>query len=196
VSRLPARCFLTATLVSIWICGGIGQTLVTRQEDIKATFLYTFGKFVEWPANSFDQAVVSFRIEIVGRDPFNGRLDQLMIGKKLHDRPVEVVHSLDETSRTPVHVAFVSASETRRVDALLNDYRPRHVLTVSDMTGFTRRGGMIGGRAIATAGKFQVAHARSLPAGRGPLRRDAHICLASSDLLPQRNVWRKPFRDS
>jgi hypothetical protein len=127
----------------MWICSGSGEALLTRQEDIKATFLYTFGKFVEWPANSFNQTVVSFRIEIVGRDPFNGRLDQLMIGKKLHDRPVEVVHSLDTISSTPVHVAFVSASEARRVDTLLNDYRPHHVLTVSDMTGFTQRGGMI-----------------------------------------------------
>lgn len=121
-----------------------GQSNVTRQEDIQAAFLYNFAKFIEWPPGSFVNGVVSFRIQIIGRDPFDGRLDKIVLGKKLHDRPIEVIHSFEEAHAGLVHIAFVSSSEEKRLDSLLKAYRPLHVLTVSDIADFTRRGGMIG----------------------------------------------------
>jgi hypothetical protein len=128
----------------------------TRQQDLKATYLYNFAKFAEWPESSFGARVISFRIEVIGRDPFDGRLDQLMIGKTLHERPVEIIYSLDDTSRTPVHLAFVSASEVKRLDSLLNTYHRDHVLTVSDIDDFTERGGMIGFVTEPGAVRFRI----------------------------------------
>ena len=142
--RLATTCVLTVGLVSIWIGPANSQANVTRQEDIKATFLYNFAKFVEWPQSSFVDAVVSFRIEIIGRDPFDGRLDQIVIGKRVHDKPIEIIHSLEGTYPGLVHIAFVSASEEKHLDSLLKTYRRHDVLTVSDIADFTRRGGMIG----------------------------------------------------
>jgi hypothetical protein len=143
-SLTRTTCVLVVGLVSIGIGRAAGQAQITRQEDIKATFLYNFAKYVEWPAESRpDGAAAPFRIEIIGRDPFDGRFDQLMIGKKMGDHSIEVVHSLAAPSETPVHVAFVSASETKRLDSLLKIYSTKRVLTVSDILDFTQRGGMI-----------------------------------------------------
>jgi hypothetical protein len=130
-----------------------------REQDLKASFLYNFARFVDWPEGRFGDGVASFRIEIIGRDPFDGRLDQLMIGKTLHGRSVEVIYSLDDTSRTPVHLAFVSASEAKRLDSLLDSYRRNQVLTVSDMAHFTERGGMIGFITESDAVRFSVGEA-------------------------------------
>jgi hypothetical protein len=147
---------LTLGLLSLWIDAIGGQGPMTRPEDIKATFLYNFAKFVEWPDSSFDETVTSFRIEIVGRDPFDGRFDQLMIGKTMLDLPIEVIHSLRQASSRPVHIAFVSASEAKRLDSLLDGYRLNQVLTVSDMPNFTERGGMIGFVVQPGAVRFRI----------------------------------------
>ncbi len=124
-----------------------------------ATFLYNFAKFVEWPASSTGDGAVSFRIEIIGRDPFDGRFDQLMIGKTMHDLPIEVIHSFADPSATPVRVAFLSTSEEKRLDSLLNTYRLNRVLTVSDIPDFARRGGMIGFVAELGVVRFRINQA-------------------------------------
>jgi hypothetical protein len=141
---LGPTCVLILGLVSIWIGGAAGQVQVARSEDIKATFLYNFAKFVEWPASGGGDRPSRFRIEIVGRDPFDGRFDQLMIGKKMNNQPIEVVHSLADRSPMPVHIAFLAASEEKRLESLLSTYSREGVLTVSDIPDFTQRGGMIG----------------------------------------------------
>lgn len=141
-------------LMSLWSLRAAGE--VTRPEDIQATFLYNFAKFVEWPESGPVEAAVPFRIEIIGRDPFDGRFDQLMIGKKMNDQPIEVIHTLAAPSTTAVRVAFVSASEAKRLDSLLTTYRRNRVLTVSDIPDFTQRGGMIGFVAEAGAVRFRI----------------------------------------
>jgi hypothetical protein len=150
---------LTAGLVVAWIGGAAGQVDLTREEDIRATFLYNFGKFVEWPESSMGEAVASFRIEVIGRDPFGGRLDQLMIGKTMQGRPIEVIHSFKEPSTTPVHIAFVSSSEVNRLGSLLDNYRQNHVLTVSAIEDFIERGGMIGFVTGPGAVRFRIDQA-------------------------------------
>jgi len=146
-------------LVASWIGRPAGQAQLTRQEDVRATFLYNFAKFVEWPENGAGGVVASFRIEIIGRDPFDGRFDRLMLGKKMKDLPVEVIHSLAAPSATPVHIAFVSASEEKRLDSLLTAYRRNRVLTVSDIPGFVQRGGMIGFLADPGPVRFSINQA-------------------------------------
>jgi hypothetical protein len=153
---LLTTCVLTVGLMSLVSPRVEGQGPAIREEDIKASFLYNFARFVEWPERSFGDSNAAFRIEIVGRDPFDGRLDQLMIGKKIDDRPIEVIHSLMGESPTPVQMAFVSASEIKRLDALLRNYRRSQVLTVSDIADFTLRGGMIGFVAAPGAVRFTI----------------------------------------
>jgi len=142
--RIGTTSVLIAGLACAWTGGAAGQAQTARQEDLKATFLYNFAKFVEWPQGVPGDDEASFGIEIIGRDPFDGRFDQLMIGKKMNDLPIEVIHSFAEPSTRPVRVAFVSASEEKRLDSLLNTYRLNRVLTVSDIPDFAQRGGMIG----------------------------------------------------
>jgi hypothetical protein len=153
---LGTTCVLIVGLVSVWIGGAAGQVQVARPEDIKATFLYNFARFVEWPASSGGDRLSRFRIEIIGRDPFDGRFDQLMIGKKMNDQPIEVVHSLGDPSPMPVQIAFVAASEGKRLDSLLSAYSRNRVLTVSDIPDFTQRGGMIGFTTELGAVRFRI----------------------------------------
>jgi YfiR/HmsC-like len=155
--RIGTRiCVLMAGLVFVWIGRASCQEQMQRQEDIKATFLFNFAKFVEWPDSSSGDSAALFRIEIIGRDPFDGRFDQLMIGKSVNGQAIEVIHSLSAPSAERVRIAFVSASEGKRLDSLLNTYRQNGVLTVSDIANFTQRGGMIGFVTEPGAVRFRI----------------------------------------
>jgi hypothetical protein len=157
--RIGAASLAIAGLVALSIGPAGGQEPMIRQQDLKATFLYNFAKFVEWPGGGPDTTAASFPIEIIGRDPFDGRFDQLMIGKMINDQPIEVIHSLDAPSPKSVRVAFVSLSEDKRLEALLITYRRNRVLTVSDIADFTQRGGIIGFVSEPGAVRFRINQA-------------------------------------
>jgi YfiR/HmsC-like len=157
--RIGTALVALAGLVAVLTGPASGQEPVIRREDLKATFLYNFAKFVEWPGGGPDKTAASFPIEIIGRDPFDGRFDQLMIGKKINDQPIEVIHSLDAPSPKSVRVVFVSLSEDKRLEALLTTYRRNRVLTVSDIADFTQRGGIIGFLSEPGAVRFRINQA-------------------------------------
>src|SRR5512134_3234752 len=58
--------------------------------QVKAVYLYNFGQFVEWPADSFATPSTPFVIGIVGKDPFEGMLDNVVRGESLGTRPIAV----------------------------------------------------------------------------------------------------------
>src|SRR5690349_12852350 len=63
---------------------------LTQEYDLKAAFLFNFTKFVEWPADAFDSTTAPFTIGIVGDDPFDGGLDDIVANESVHDRKIVV----------------------------------------------------------------------------------------------------------
>ena len=43
---------------------------VPNEYSVKAVFLYSFGRYIEWPENTFHNESDPFVIGIVGEDPF------------------------------------------------------------------------------------------------------------------------------
>ena len=121
---------------------GITASALSEQ-DLKAAFLYNFARFTEWPEAAFDTQG-ELRVQVIGHDPFNGALDRLLGGKRVHDRRISVVYTAGVTPAETGHVVFVAASERSRLDAILGALEGENVLTVSDIDDFAERGGMIG----------------------------------------------------
>jgi hypothetical protein len=110
---------------------------------IKATDLYKFVAFVEWPPAAFagptDPAVVC----VEGDDPFGAVLDQAVRGQKIGARPI-VVMRLDHVDRgAPCHVLFVAPSRRQAPAEALDKVRGQPVLTVTDDAGDPNARGMI-----------------------------------------------------
>lgn len=116
----------------------MGNTV--QEYQIKAAFLYNAAKFIEWPPES--SASGSFVIGIIGDDPFGNVLDDLssktIRGKKIVIRRFS---SLDKVR--DCQLLFIPATERRRLSAVLSTSRDYAVLTVSDLDGFAKSGGMI-----------------------------------------------------
>jgi hypothetical protein len=128
--------------VSVWPASAQGTA--GREADIKAGFLYNFARFIEWPQDAFNGPSDPLRIELIGRDPFDGRLDQIVAGKIVNNRPIRVIYSLSGDAPPSGHIVVVSVSETKRLTRLLEACGRKPIVTVSDIDGFVGSGGMIG----------------------------------------------------
>lgn len=115
----------------------------SSEYEIKAAFLFNFAKFVEWPARDPDDADSSFVIGILGKDPFNNALEQIIGDKTIGGAAIRIRRFGKLEDLRPCRILFVSGSERASLPAVLKNLEGRSVLTVSDMPGFARFGGII-----------------------------------------------------
>ncbi|GMQ87402.1 MAG: hypothetical protein BMS9Abin08_0603 [Gammaproteobacteria bacterium] len=131
---------------TIVVCATMSSGMVfadSIEYRVKAAYLYQFTKFTEWPDKEFSDGKAPIRICVLGRNPFDKSLDEFS-SKTSQNRTlvVEYLASFQEISRC--HVVFISRSEEKYLSQILQLTEHSPVLTVSDMEGFARRGGIIG----------------------------------------------------
>ena len=119
------------------------QKETTKEYQVKAAFLFNFCQFVEWPAEAFPEAQTPLVIGVLGEDPFGGYLDEIAHGEKVNNHPL-VVQRYHRTDEIKVcHILFISQSEAKHLEQILESLKGRNILTVSDIDGFAQRNGMI-----------------------------------------------------
>lgn len=123
--------------------------------DVKAAYLFNFGKFVKWPATPNQPPRTSFVICVLGQDHFGGALDKVVSGERINSLPVTVKHVNAVEQAASCQILFIDRSEQRRLDSLLSALN-LGVLTVSDMPGFLNHGGMIEFQLINDRVRFEV----------------------------------------
>lgn len=143
--RLGPIAKFVATLLMLLFSAPILTAPETRAQDslpeyqVKAAYLFNFLKFVEWPGDSPGP----WSICVIGENPFGNDLAQAVSGKSVQGHELLVKDSLTPADLHACHVLFVSASETKRLPALLAALKGSTTLTVGDMENFTGSGGMI-----------------------------------------------------
>jgi hypothetical protein len=111
--------------------------------QVKATYLYNFGRFVQWPPNATVAKVDSFSICVLGQDPFGATLDSTVAGETLEGKPLSVKRISTARNAGECRILFISSTEENHLKEILVALDESGILTVSDMPGFSRRGGMI-----------------------------------------------------
>jgi hypothetical protein len=100
--------------------------------QLKAAFLYNFARFVEWPAEAFQNPSQSFVFCVLGEDPFGRALDDVLDGRKIDGR-ASVVRRISDAHRTKgCQILFISPSEPKSVLALLAGIGDSGLLTVGE----------------------------------------------------------------
>jgi len=111
--------------------------------QVKAAYLYNFGRFVEWPAKLTTANTGPFTICVLGEDPFGPALDTTLAGETIANQKVAArrISSLQES--VDCQILFISSSEAKRLNKIIEALDKSAVLTVSDIPEFSQRQGMI-----------------------------------------------------
>jgi hypothetical protein len=138
--KLPAA----AAIVAVWLAvSASAQPNRVSDREVKAIFLFNFAQFVDWPPSAFEGPLAPIVIGVIGDDPFDGTLDELVKGEVVKNRSLIVTRFKNVDQLSACHILFVSASETQRYERILTTMRGRPTLTVGETDGFATRGGMV-----------------------------------------------------
>ena len=155
----PCRLSQFMALAVAWVLVGTSclhaQQSNPTEYQVKAAYLYNFGKFVEWPAK-VTAASDFFSICVLGEDPFGSTFDATIAGESINGKKVVVKRITKPQDAVSCRILFISSSEESRLKEILAALDDTSVLTVSDISQFTRRGGMIRFVMEANRVRFEV----------------------------------------
>jgi len=127
-----------ATLAALWLALALPATAWAEEATeytLKAVLYYRLSQFVYWPADK--PAPKPMSLCVVGKNPFGNALTQL-----------DQSSGTAEIQLVPGDIAacqmiFIPRSESANLAAWLERAATRQIVTVSDIPGFARAGGMI-----------------------------------------------------
>lgn len=144
VRRLAALLLLMAGL------GGSARAAdLPLEEAVKASYLYKFAPFVQWPTAAFDGATAPLTICIGGQNPFGAALDEAVRGQRVNSHPIVVRHIEAIRVGPTCHILFASGDNA---EEMLRAVAGAPVLTVTDR-GRGVNGGMI--QFVTAAGRVR-----------------------------------------
>lgn len=142
-ARWLRRSFGAGLLLIAALGAGSLRGEVSKEYQLKAAFLYNFTKFVEWPAQRFNEAAAPIVIGVVGTNPFGDELEKIVRGRKVNGRDIVIAQFPSVEEAKVAHAVFVSAGEAKRsrkdLDALLR----AGVLVVGDAAESAALGSVI-----------------------------------------------------
>jgi hypothetical protein len=110
----------------------------TAENHEKATCLYRFGQFVEWPPSVFPNSKAPVVIGVLGGNPFGGVLEKIAAKGNINGRPVVVRRMTPLSDLKQCQILFVDSSVTFRLPLIFdslrsaNSHLPSPVLTVGE----------------------------------------------------------------
>lgn len=137
---------LWLSIITAWMCAltnaGPGLQAQTSEYDVKAAYLFNFGKFMR-VAGAAQPQQATFDICILGRDPIGQAIDEIVANESIDGRPVRVERMTDPALGRKCEIVFISPYESGSIREDLAALDGANVLTVSDAPDFLARGGMI-----------------------------------------------------
>ncbi|MDQ7772078.1 MAG: YfiR family protein [Elusimicrobiales bacterium] len=113
------------------------------EAGVKAAYVYNFTQFVEWETPASTGAAPGvFTVCVLGEGAVPAALEALA-GRKAGAEEIKVVRHNDASLFPGCRILFVSRSAAKSLPDTLKGLG-RGTLTVSDIPGFARRGGIIG----------------------------------------------------
>jgi hypothetical protein len=134
-----------AAFASVFLMGMVSHAQAPKPSEyqVKAAYIYNFGKFVKWPANAAASQDSSFTICILGDDPFGSALQSTLAGQSIDGKPVLVKRVAKPQDAIGCLILFIAAEQKSQLREILDALGQSSVLTVSDIPDFSNRGGMI-----------------------------------------------------
>jgi len=148
-TRFVSLRFPTLVAAILWLSIGGTPSLRAQQPkasefQVKAAYLYNFGRFVAWPDQNPPDGGNVFEICVLGADPFGPTLDATLASGTIGGKSVTAKRIAKPEEVDSCRIVFISSSEEKHLKEVLSALDRTSVLTVSDIPRFSERGGMIG----------------------------------------------------
>ena len=136
----------SATAIALlWLLASLpGFCQGVSEEQVKAAYLYSFAKFIEWPSGSFRTPNSPFHFCVVNNRSFQAELDRTVKGKSVAGRMIEVVSVLDAEQSRSCHLLFIDDSQERTFRQIIRALHGANILIVGETRNFIDGGGVIG----------------------------------------------------
>jgi hypothetical protein len=130
------------------------QSTITREQQVKAAFLFNFTQFVNWPETAFSSGTAPLVIGIAGKDPFGTYLDDIVAGEKVNGHPLVVQRCKSTEEMEQCHILYLALDDAKKLSEILSALKRQPVLTAGDGPGFLEQGGMM--RFLTGDNKVQI----------------------------------------
>ena len=128
---IHVRLMITVLILLPMVCKALAAEADSLEYAVKATYLYKFAGYVDWPPKSFAAPDSPFSLCIAGDDPFGATLDTAVQGQRIGGRPV-VVRRLKTVGRdSGCQILFVGGPDPQRAQ-MIDAVRGSGVLTVTE----------------------------------------------------------------
>jgi hypothetical protein len=125
--------------------------------ELKAAVLAVLGRYIDWPpASQAQRPSAPFMICVLGRDVFEGSLEEAVAEKTLRDRKVAVRYTRSAATASACHIVFVSSSESSHAAEVLRVLRASNALIVADTPVIADAGAYIYLRMDERQVRFQI----------------------------------------
>ena len=119
-----------------------GQISATEPK-VKALYLFSFPKYVDWPAPAFVETNSPLLLGVVGQDAVAEELKELIVGKVINGRRVVLCRPETCPDFKNCHVIFIGGSDKKRTMEILEKLAGTTALTVGESDSFLQCGGMV-----------------------------------------------------
>lgn len=166
-SRKKAKCGLQSLLIALigWamftLTAAHAQQAKPTEDQVKAAYVFNFGKFVKWPPNSAVTRAGAFAICIFGDDPIGTVLESSLANQTLDGKPLAIRRLKKPRDAAGCRILYIGAGQGRKLPEILAVAKESSVLTVSDIPDFSKRGGMIEFVLIDDRVRFEINIARA-----------------------------------
>lgn len=129
-------------LLAGWNMIAVAQTPPSEYQ-VKATFLFNFTRYVQWPATSFETTQSPFVIGILGHDPFGPYLKETVAGENVHGHPIIIQKYSEVDEIKNCHILFINISQPSKLESAMQAVSKKGVLTIGDAGNFMQKGGIL-----------------------------------------------------
>ncbi len=166
-----ANAALAAMLLASGPAARAGDTVADGGDMVTADALYNLAKFTRWPGHAFASIDAPLRLCVLGGTPLVEAL-RAIDGRRVGNRNLRARMIARMSDIPDCHLLFVRASEQERLASVLAATGGAAVLTVGEMPGFARAGGVIALESADAGCRFKV---NTAAAGRAGLKLSAKL---------------------
>lgn len=160
--------WLRAGALGLAFLGPLLSTAIAAGVDdykVKASFLYNFAKFVEWPSQDMVGLEGEVRLCVLGSDKTSAVLAEALDGQAAGKRRVTVRTIDDLTSASWCRIIFVTKESDVEPEVIANSLGAASILTVGEIDEFAARGGMVNFISSDNKVRFEINEAAARRSG-------------------------------